>query len=249
MSKVFVGIGHGGSDPGACAYSLKESDVALDIGLEVARVLRAHNVTVELSRTKDIDDDLTPKINRCNDFNPDLAVDIHCNAGNGKGFEAWVFSGGGTSLTMGENIETEVLKVGQTSRGMKTRLNDKGQDYFGFIRLVKAPSAIIETAFIDNVDDKEWLRTKERRHILALAIAKGLLNTLGIKYQENSSEGQEIAVKAIYKKYEDISAYAKPTIKKLIDKGVLKGDDSGDLNLTDEMIRIFVVHDRLGLYD
>lgn len=43
--------------------------------------------------------------------------------------------------------------------------------------------------------------------------------------------------------------YAKPTISKLFNKGFLKGDSSGNLNLTDEMLRILVVLDRSGSFD
>ena len=43
--------------------------------------------------------------------------------------------------------------------------------------------------------------------------------------------------------------YARQTIQKLMDKGYLKGDSSGNLNLTDEMLRILVILDRSGSFD
>ena len=43
--------------------------------------------------------------------------------------------------------------------------------------------------------------------------------------------------------------WAKPTIQKMMDKGVLKGNEKGELGLTDEMLRIFVMNDRAGVYD
>lgn len=238
---------------------MRESEIALDIGLELVKILKAHNVTVEISRTTqgtDAMDDLTPKINRCNKFDPDLAVDVHINAGGGRGFEVFYYHGGGTSLTLAKNIEAEVKNVGQISRGLKTRLNAYGNDYFGWIRQVKAPSVILEAAFIDNIDDVQKIKTKEGREKFALAYAKGILNTLGIAYKENGSEAKQDAVggidkvdKNIYKLYAEIPAYAKPTIKKLMDKGALKGDSAGNINLTDDMVRMFVINDRMGLYD
>jgi hypothetical protein len=42
--------------------------------------------------------------------------------------------------------------------------------------------------------------------------------------------------------------WALPTVKKLTDKGYLKGDDTG-LNLTEDLLRILVINDRAGLYD
>ena len=43
--------------------------------------------------------------------------------------------------------------------------------------------------------------------------------------------------------------WARPTIQKLVDKKILVGDEKGELGLTDEMIKIFVINDRAGLYD
>lgn len=42
--------------------------------------------------------------------------------------------------------------------------------------------------------------------------------------------------------------WAKPTIQKLVDKGILKGNENG-LNLNDDMLRILVVLDRMGVCD
>ena len=43
--------------------------------------LEAHGVQVLMSRTSDEDDQLTEEIKECNAFNPDLAIDVHNNAG------------------------------------------------------------------------------------------------------------------------------------------------------------------------
>ena len=42
--------------------------------------------------------------------------------------------------------------------------------------------------------------------------------------------------------------WAKPTIQKLVDKGILKGSGNG-LNLTEDLMRILVINDRAGIYD
>ncbi len=46
----------------------------------------------------------------------------------------------------------------------------------------------------------------------------------------------------------DIPAWALPTVKKLIAHGSLKGDSKGDLNLSNDMLRMLVINDREGLY-
>ena len=47
---------------------------------------------------------------------------------------------------------------------------------------------------------------------------------------------------------ENMPEWARPTIQKLVDKGILKGDGEG-LNLTEELLRILVINDRAGLYE
>ena len=248
VKKVFIGIGHGGSDPGAVANGLKESNLALDVGMRLNSLLKAAGVFTLVSRTADVDDDLTDKIARCNVFNPDLALDIHINAGGGEGWEAFVYSGGGTSKLLAQNIEQEVKKI-TISRGLKTKLNSSGTDYFGFIRQIQAPSVILEAAFIDNAKDVERIKTGEGRQKFAEAYAAGILKTLGIKTVQVEGGGA-VCCKASYKTLEEVPEYGRAIVKKLIDKGLLKGyaDSSLGLNLSEELVRMLVINDRAGLY-
>lgn len=43
--------------------------------------------------------------------------------------------------------------------------------------------------------------------------------------------------------------WARPTIQKLVDKGLLVGDGNGELGLVQDDLRHFVINDRAGLYD
>lgn len=183
MAKVFIGVGHGGSDPGAVANNTKEKDLNLSIALACRDYLTKHGVTVKLSRTKDEDDALSEEIRECNAFAPDLAVDIHNNAGGGDGAEVYHHHGGGKGKTLAENILAEIVKVGQNSRGAKIRKNSSGKDYYGFIREVSAPSVIVECAFVDNASDLQILATESDRQKVGEAIAKGILKTLGVEIQ------------------------------------------------------------------
>lgn len=181
--KVFLGVGHGGSDPGAVKY-IKEADVNLAMANACAEYLRANGVEVKMSRTKDENDPLAEEISECNAFDPDLAVDIHNNAGGGDGFEVYHYHKGGTSKTLAANIEAEVKKIGQNSRGLKTRLNSSGNDYYGFIRCIKAPSVICEGVFVDNKADAAQADTAAEQKAFGVAYAKGILKTLGINAKD-----------------------------------------------------------------
>ena len=181
--KVFLGVGHGGSDPGAVANGVKEKDLNLSIALACRELLEWYGVTVGMSRTKDENDPIGDEVKECNAFAPDLAVDIHNNAGGGDGGEVFYHYGGGKGKTLAENILAEIVKVGQNSRGIKTRKNSNGKDYYAFIRNTSCPAVIVECAFVDNSTDLQILSTEEKRKEMGVAIAKGILKTLGVEIQ------------------------------------------------------------------
>lgn len=66
-------------------------------------------------------------------------------------------------------------------------------------------------------------------------------------FKQKLIEEEEIGMR--YDKINDVPDYARPTITKLLDKGSLKGDNDGRLNLSDDMLRVFVVLDRSGLFN
>lgn len=196
MVKVFIGVGHGGADSGAIGRnSLKEKDLNLSIARACGAALERHGVQVQLSRTKDETDPVDQEVRECNAFAPDLAVDIHNNAGGGDGAEAFHTYAGGEGKTLAQNILAEITKLGQKSRGAKTRVNSSGSDYYAFIRNTKAPAVIVECAFVDSTDigiiDTELERVK-----MGEAIARGILKTLGIAYK---AEKTPIAPPKLYR--------------------------------------------------
>lgn len=182
--KVFIAPGHGGTDPGAVANGLKEKDLNLAISLACRDELVRHGVSVKMSRSKDESETLTQQVNECNSFAPDVAVNIHNNAGGGDGAEVFYSYLGGTGKTLAQNILTEVVKIGQNSRGAKIRKNSSGTDYYGFIRQTVAPAVIVECAFVDNKKDIAIIDTAAEQKAMGVAIAKGVLKTLGIAYVE-----------------------------------------------------------------
>lgn len=183
MAKVFIGVGHGGSDSGAVGKNgLLEKSLNLSIARACAQALRRSGVTVQLSRATDQDDPVAEEVAECNSFAPDLAVDVHNNAGGGDGSEAYYSRAGGTGKQLAENILDQLTRLGQRSRGAKTRLTASGADYYAFIRETKAPAVIVECAFVDTWD-VELIDTEAERIAVGEAIARGVLQTLGIAYK------------------------------------------------------------------
>jgi N-acetylmuramoyl-L-alanine amidase len=194
--KVFLGVGHGGSDPGAVANNTKEKDLNLSIALACRDELVRHGVSVKMSREKDEYDPIGEEIKECNAYAPDLAVDIHNNAGGGDGAEVFHHHGGGKGKTLAENILAEIVKVGQNSRGAKIRKNSQGKDYYGFIRSTNCPAVIVECAFVDNSTDLKILATEGDRKSMGVAIAKGILKTLGVEIQSERATLYRVQVGA-----------------------------------------------------
>ncbi len=200
MPKVFIGVGHGGKDPGAVANEFRESDLNLSIALACRDELERHGVTVLMSRTKDENDTLNEEIKECNAFAPDLAADIHNNAGGGDGAEVLHSINGGKGKELAQDILDEIVSIGQNSRGIKTRKNSKGTDYYGFIRCTSCPAVIVECAFVDNRKDMDIIDTLEEQKKMGIAIAKGFLKRLEIEYKKPANKIYRVQVGAYSQK-------------------------------------------------
>lgn len=208
MKKVFIGVGHGGTDSGAVGRGgALEKDLNLSIARACGAVLERHGVRAQLSRARDENDTIDQEVRECNAFAPDLAVDIHNNAGGGDGAEVFHSRVGGLSKALAESILTELVALGQKSRGAKTRLTSNGSDYYAFIRDTKAPAVIVECAFVDSADIA-LIDTEQERVTVGEAIARGILSTLGLRYVPNvTADGPVFRVQCgAYSKRENAEA-------------------------------------------
>lgn len=176
--KVYIGVGHGGSDSGATGY-LVEKDVNLKMAKACRNYLKSAGVETKISRETDKDSSIAEKVNEANSWGADLALDVHNNAGGGDGAEVYHSIVGGTGKKLAENILAEVQKIGQNSRGAKTK-PEGNTDYFGFIRMTDMPAVITEMVFVDNKADASQADTDAECKKFGEAIAKGVLKTLGI---------------------------------------------------------------------
>lgn len=186
MSKiVFSGVGHGGNDNGAVANGLREDDMNLVEALACNEVLVAHGVKNPMSRYKDEADPIDEEVREANASRAVIAVDFHNNAG-GDGFEAYYSIGDPEGLKLCKLIEEEVVKLGQNSRGCKTKVGYEGKDYFAFIRDTKMTAIILEGVFLDSAD-KEFKDTVEEQRAYGVAVAKAILRYLGIQYKGDTN--------------------------------------------------------------
>lgn len=184
MARAHVDFGHGGKDPGAVGNGLKEKDINLVVGLKVGQILERHKVIVTYSRTTDVFVDLTPRAIKSDNAKADMFVSIHCNAhdSDAKGLEILYNKGSVKGKILAQSIQDSILKdkLYTIDRGLKER------DNVTVLAKTKAPAALVEMAFITNVQDAQFLKFKQSE--FAKAIAKGILDYLGIKYVEESNK-------------------------------------------------------------
>lgn len=90
-----------------------------------------------------------------------------------------------------------------------------------------------------NNEEDEPMTSEERIKFNGLVDAVGTL----------AGKVDKLEHKMIYAWVDDnMPDWAKPTITKLMQKGYLKGDEEGKLNLDENMLRMLVINDRAGLY-
>ena len=171
MYKIMINPGHGGSDPGACGNGLREADVALNIGKLVDKYLKAVGYDTKLFQF----DGLQTICDTANDWNADLFVSIHCNAGGGTGTETYYFQGSAKGETLAACIQRQIVNsLHVVNRGVKTKIyGSDGKPYDIYVlKYTDMPAVLVETAFIDNANDAKLLR--DRQDDFARAIARGI---------------------------------------------------------------------------
>lgn len=184
MAKAFIGIGHGGSDPGASANGLIERDVNLVMAMACYNELVRHGVTVKLSRTTNTESDtIYQEVAEENAFAPDVAFEIHNNAGGGDGSEFYYYSGDENGKRLAELCKKYTQEIGQNNRKVVA-----GDQYL-WINSTGATAVLCEGFFLDNGTDKQIADTIPEQQRFGIAYAKAILEYLGIPYKEASKPG------------------------------------------------------------
>lgn len=178
--RVVIDPGHGGPDPGAVGIGgLRETDVVLDVSLQMARLLQARGVDVVLTRTTEVDVDLPPRVALANASNADAFVSVHANAlsmsrPDVNGIETFFFEGGSRrSRALAAALQQQMLAIspGSPDRGVRTAR-------FFVIRRTVMPSALVEMGFVTGSLDASRLADPNFRRRMAIALAAGVLNYL-----------------------------------------------------------------------
>jgi len=176
--RVVLDPGHGGSDPGAVGCGLQEATVVLDIANRTATLLRNSGFTVDMTRSDDRSVSLSARTSFANSRGADRFVSIHANANAGTpatGTETFAYTTpGATSLDLRDRVQEEMIAAwGLRNRGGKLA-------NFHVLRETSMPSALSETAFINNcTTDARYLGDATRRGQMAEAHYRAIMRHYG----------------------------------------------------------------------
>ena len=199
--KVVIDAGHGGENLGAQWDGRDEKDILLVVAKSMKEELEKYEgISVYMTRDDDKDMSLQERASFANKKNADFLYSLHFNMSEYHtlyGTEIWVSAFGegySKGYAFGEIFLEQMTDLGLYNRGIKTRLNKQGTDYYGVIRACteyEIPSAILEHCYLDRPEDAGRHETEEKLKELgrldATAVAKYFRlssKELGVDYSD-----------------------------------------------------------------
>ena len=173
--KWYLDFGHGGKDPGAVGpTNLKESDIALKIGMMVKESLEKSLEKVVTTRENDTYYSLAYRTKKANNENCDYFISIHLNSAtnsSAKGCEVWLYNENSKLKNLANNLCNNLsTKMDTPNRGVKYSKN------LSVLKNTKMPALLIEIDFISNKEVENNLRNDNHLKNIADTISSTLLS-------------------------------------------------------------------------
>lgn len=191
---IVIDPGHGGENYGTIQNGHLEKEMTLTTATAMYEELSKYdNVTVYMTRTDDVDMTLLERAEFAAEKEADFLFSIHYNASvhhNLYGSEVWIpafapFHSYGYQFGA---VQMETMAdMGLSLRGVKSKIGDNGQDYYGIIRQSTAldiPACIIEHCHVDEARDSVYCETKDQLIAFGRADATSVAKYLGLKSTE-----------------------------------------------------------------
>lgn len=198
---VVIDPGHGGENLGGQWAGHDEKDLTMVTAQAMKDYLELFDgITVYMTREDDRELSLQERADFAAEKDADFLFCIHYNMSEEHtlfGAEVWVSAFGEMfrkGYTFADVQMKEFDKMGLYSRGIKTRLNDKGTDYYGILRNCTAlniPAVIIEHCHLDQANDTAFWNSEEKLQRFGVADATAVAKyfrlkseTLGLDYSD-----------------------------------------------------------------
>ncbi|MDZ7289946.1 MAG: N-acetylmuramoyl-L-alanine amidase [candidate division KSB1 bacterium] len=174
---IAVDAGHGGNDPGARNQSvgLNEKTVTLAIAQKLQTFLESRGHQVLMTRNEDVFVELGRRAELANTAGTDIFVSIHCNSSDNTsatGIETYHHTNASQDgRALATNIHQVLVAVFPThnNRGVKAA-------NFVVLRETQMPACLVETEFISNNQQAQFLANPANQEKIAQAIADGIEN-------------------------------------------------------------------------
>jgi len=175
VKTVCLDPGHGGSDPGACGPTLRESDQTLDVCLRAREILSPY-CNVIMTRTDDEYVGLTARAEFSNRNDSDVFISYHFNSADkdsANGFEIF-------TTPPENNSDKLAAKIWSAHRKQLPAQWDRGLKEANFTVIAKAacPAVLIEGEFIHTPAGEAFII--QNKQAMAHAVADGVLAYLGL---------------------------------------------------------------------
>lgn len=177
---VCIDAGHGGKDCGAEGDGTGyEKDDNLKMALSLKEALEKRNITVYMTREKDVEVSFENRVFLANDTKADLMVSVHRNEYGAdtsvRGFEAWVHSSMPSDSTdAAKKIQSALKATGYIKdRGVKFGSQTSAEEDLYINNHCVGPSVLLEMGFMSNSDDNYLFRNKTDE--LADVVAEAIL--------------------------------------------------------------------------
>ena len=186
---VCVDPGHGGTDPGKVGINGQlEKDINLEIAKKLKTYLEASDVTVVLTRDKDMGlyssgdahkkmADMRKRCQLIEEAKPDLVISIHQNSYHEEAIRGGQVFYYKTSVR-GKKLAQILQERFDYVLGDANKRQAKANDNYYLLLHVKEPIVIAECGFLSNREEAEKLETKEYQDRLAWTLHMGIMEYL-----------------------------------------------------------------------
>lgn len=188
---IVIDPGHGGGNQGTIENNHEEKAMTLITANAMYEELSLYeNIQVYMTRTEDEELSLKERAEFAAGVDADFLFSIHYNASENHelfGSEVWVSSitpYNSYGYQFGYEFLTDRREQGLFIRGVKTRLNSAGIDYYGIIRESAAldiPALIIEHCHVDESRDEGYCDSREKLEAFGRADAEAVARYFGLK--------------------------------------------------------------------
>lgn len=190
MASLIIDPGHGGTDPGANGFGVREKDWNLRISLYQYQRLKELGANVAITRTTDRTLSSVQRTNLIRN-KYDYCMSNHWNAFNGTARGVETIHSVYANQTLARRLANAILGASNLPfRRVFSRKNNAGGDYYFMHRLTgNTTTIIVEYGFIDNRADFDFYRNDDNFYAVAEAVVKEWCAILGVKYVAPRKDG------------------------------------------------------------